>query len=60
MSKLFCAGLAALALLAACTDAGRSVDCAGSISMGGASAMMDDVAAAFPMNGGQFSLYLMR
>ncbi|KWR83376.1 hypothetical protein [Cupriavidus sp. IDO] len=63
MSKLVCAGLAALVLFTACTDAGRSVDCAGGISMGGSGAVevLGEMAgAAFPMNGGQFSLYLLR
>lgn len=63
MSKLVCAGLAALALFTACTDAGTSVDCAGGIPVGKADAMetLGEMAgAAFPVNGGQFSLYLLR
>ncbi len=72
MSKLVCAGLAALVLFTACTDAENGVDCAGGISMGAVGAMgamgvtgtLDAIGeladAAFPMNGGQFSLYLLR
>ncbi|MGO4304453.1 hypothetical protein [Cupriavidus sp. RAF12] len=69
MSKLVCAGLAALVLLAACADAESGVDCAGGISMGGLAAtgatgameaLGELAGAAFPTNGGQFSLYLLR
>lgn len=72
MSKLVCAGLAALVLLAACADAESGVDCAGGISMGGLGAtgatgamgameaLGELAGAAFPTNGGRFSLYLLR